>query len=44
MKRSMYLYKEGIVRNLKWLADDGSILTAGKSGKVPPGQVLDGTT
>ncbi|MDH5366185.1 MAG: hypothetical protein OEW67_04310 [Cyclobacteriaceae bacterium] len=30
---------EGIVRNLKWLADDGSILTAGKSGKVPPGQV-----
>jgi RHS repeat-associated protein len=31
---------EGIVRNLKWLAEDGSILTAGKSGKIPPGQVI----
>ena len=31
---------EGIVRNLKFLADDGSILTAGKSGKVPPGQII----
>ncbi|MBL6445373.1 hypothetical protein JMN32_03585 [Fulvivirga sp. 29W222] len=31
---------EGIVRNLKFLADDGSILTAGKSGKIPPGQII----
>jgi RHS repeat-associated protein len=31
---------EGIVRNLKWLAEDGSILTAGKSGKIPPGQII----
>jgi RHS repeat-associated protein len=32
---------EGIVRNLKFLAEDGTtILTAGKSGKIPPGQVI----
>jgi RHS repeat-associated protein len=30
---------DGIVKNLKFLGDDGQILTAGKSGKVPPGQV-----
>ncbi|HTH56188.1 MAG TPA: SpvB/TcaC N-terminal domain-containing protein [Cyclobacteriaceae bacterium] len=29
----------GIVKNLKFLGADGQILTAGKSGKVPPGQV-----
>ena len=29
---------DGIVRNLKFLGEDGSILTAGNSGKVPPGQ------
>ena len=30
---------DGIVKNLKFLGADGSVLTAGKSGKVPPGQV-----
>jgi RHS repeat-associated protein len=30
---------DGIVKNLKFLGADGQILTAGKSGKVPPGQV-----
>jgi RHS repeat-associated protein len=30
---------DGIVKNLKFLGDDGQILTAGKSGKIPPGQV-----
>lgn len=30
---------DGIVKNLKFLGEDGQILTAGKSGKVPPGQV-----
>lgn len=31
---------DGIVRNQKFLAPDGTILTAGKSGKIPPGQIL----
>ncbi len=31
--------EEGIVKNLKFLGQDGAILTAGKSGKVPPGQL-----
>ncbi len=30
---------EGIVKNLKFLGQDGQILTAGKSGKIPPGQL-----
>ena len=30
---------DGIVKNLKFLGADGQVLTAGKSGKVPPGQV-----
>jgi RHS repeat-associated protein len=30
---------DGIVKNLKFLGADGQILTAGKSGKIPPGQV-----
>ena len=30
---------DGIVKNLKFLGAEGQILTAGKSGKVPPGQV-----
>lgn len=30
---------EGIVKNLKFLGADGQVLTAGKSGKVPPGQL-----
>ena len=30
---------DGIVKNLKFLGADGQILTAGKSGKVPPGQI-----
>src|SRR5690606_32998404 len=30
---------DGIVKNLKFLGADGQILTAGKSGKVPPGQL-----
>ncbi|MDH5382477.1 MAG: colicin E3/pyocin S6 family cytotoxin [Cyclobacteriaceae bacterium] len=34
--------QEGIVKNLKWLGLDGQALTAGKSGKTPPGQ-LNGT-
>ncbi len=29
----------GIVKNLKFLGEDGQILTAGKSDKVPPGQL-----
>ena len=29
---------DGIVKNLKFLGADGQILTAGKSGKIPPGQ------
>lgn len=33
---------DGIVRNLKFLDEDGSILTAGNSGKVPPGQIKGG--
>jgi RHS repeat-associated protein len=32
--------REGIVRNLKWLGQDGALLTAGNSGKTPPGQVI----
>jgi RHS repeat-associated protein len=31
--------RDGIVKNLKFLGLDGSILTAGKSGKIPPGQL-----
>jgi RHS repeat-associated protein len=30
-----------IVKNLKFLGADGQILTAGKSGKIPPGQLND---
>jgi len=30
---------EAIVKNLKFLGQDGAVLTAGKSGKVPPGQL-----
>ncbi|MEQ8681341.1 MAG: SpvB/TcaC N-terminal domain-containing protein [Cyclobacteriaceae bacterium] len=30
---------ESIVKNLKWLNEDGTIKTAGNSGKIPPGQV-----
>jgi RHS repeat-associated protein len=30
---------DAIVKNLKFLGHDGAILTAGKSGKVPPGQL-----
>jgi RHS repeat-associated protein len=33
---------DGIVKNLKFLGADGQILTAGKSRKIPPGQ-LNGT-
>ena len=32
--------REGIVRNLKWLGQDGALLTAGNSGKTPPGQII----
>ena len=36
--------REGIVRNLKFLGQDGALLTAGNSGKTPPGQIIgDGT-
>ncbi len=31
---------EGIVRNEKFIDEDGNLLTAGKSGKVPPGQII----
>ena len=31
--------REGIVKNLKWLGQDGQLLTAGNSGKTPPGQL-----
>ena len=31
--------REGIVKNLKWLGVDGALLTAGNSGKTPPGQL-----
>jgi hypothetical protein len=31
--------EDGIVKNLKFLGMDGQILTAGKSGKIPPGQL-----
>lgn len=31
--------EQGIVKNLKFLGMDGQILTAGKSGKIPPGQI-----
>jgi hypothetical protein len=31
--------RDGIVKNLKFLGLDGAILTAGKSGKIPPGQL-----
>jgi RHS repeat-associated protein len=42
--RVNYANKQGqlsdaIVKNLKFLGQDGAILTAGKSGKVPPGQL-----
>ncbi|MCH7536105.1 MAG: RHS repeat-associated core domain-containing protein, partial [Bacteroidetes bacterium] len=30
---------EGLVKNIKFLAADSTFLTAGKSGKVPPGQI-----
>ena len=30
---------DAIVKNLKFLGADGQILTAGKSGKIPPGQI-----
>ncbi|WP_258105031.1 RHS repeat domain-containing protein [Marinoscillum sp. MHG1-6] len=33
--------EQAIVKNLKWVGDDGMVFTAGKSGKVPPGQVKD---
>ncbi|WP_258105033.1 SpvB/TcaC N-terminal domain-containing protein [Marinoscillum sp. MHG1-6] len=33
--------EQAIVKNLKWVGDDGVVFTAGKSGKVPPGQVKD---
>lgn len=35
---------DGIVKNLKFLGADGQILTAGKSGKIPPGQIKGGST
>lgn len=35
---------DAIVKNLKFLGADGQILTAGKSGKVPPGQIKGGST
>jgi YD repeat-containing protein len=36
--------REGIVRNLKFLGEDGALLTAGNSDKTPPGQIIeDGT-
>jgi hypothetical protein len=31
--------REGIVRNLKWLGQDGALLTAGNSGKTPRGRL-----
>ena len=31
--------REGIVKNLKWLGQDGQLLRVGNSGKVPPGQL-----
>ncbi|HTJ51903.1 MAG TPA: RHS repeat-associated core domain-containing protein [Cyclobacteriaceae bacterium] len=33
---------DGIVKNLKFLGSDGQILTAGNSGKTPPGQLKNG--
>ncbi|MDH5415289.1 MAG: hypothetical protein OEW87_14220 [Flavobacteriaceae bacterium] len=30
---------DGLVKNIKFLGQDGEILTAGKSGKIPPGQI-----
>jgi RHS repeat-associated protein len=35
---------EGIVKNLKFLGENGEILTAGKSGKIPPGQLNGSNT
>jgi RHS repeat-associated protein len=35
---------DGIVKNLKFLGADGQVLTAGKSGKVPPGQLNGAAT
>lgn len=32
--------QQGLVRNLKFLGIDSSLVTAGNSGKVPPGQVV----
>jgi hypothetical protein len=32
--------REGIVKNLKWLGEDGALLTAGNSDKTPPGQII----
>ena len=31
---------DGIVRNEKFIDENGNLLTAGKSGKVPPGQII----
>lgn len=38
IRRKREQLEEGIVKNLKFLGEDGTILTAGKSGKIPPGQ------
>jgi RHS repeat-associated protein len=35
---------DAIVKNLKFLGADGQILTAGNSGKTPPGQLKGGTS
>ncbi|GJM65027.1 SpvB/TcaC N-terminal domain-containing protein [Persicobacter diffluens] len=34
---------EGFVKNLKFLGEDGSFLTPGNSGKIPPGQIKPGS-
>jgi RHS repeat-associated protein len=36
--------QDGIVKNLKFLGMDGQVLTAGRSGKIPPGQLNGGST
>ncbi|GJM65023.1 hypothetical protein [Persicobacter diffluens] len=33
---------EGFVKNLKFLGEDGSFLTPGNSGKIPPGPTDEG--
>jgi hypothetical protein len=35
-RRKREQQEEGIVKNLKFLGEDGTILTAGKSGKILP--------